>query len=117
MAIIKGNAVANATTYELYEVTGGGFTLSVFINYVAEFCDLLINGEKVTLQDGGRDVVYEDVNTFEVVSHEDWRNIVVSLPGDDISNDEYTYGTLGNEGDSTGVISLKDDLAITIWEK
>lgn len=64
MAIIKGNAVANATSYELYEVTGGGYTL-IFENCgQLDYWKLYINGELV--KDAGASPAYSYKNVVTV---------------------------------------------------
>ena len=71
MAIIKGDSVENATTYELYEVTGGGYSLT-FAGSVEELSqgDLGSHEFAISINDGAQEEIisgtYEGVSTFSL---------------------------------------------------
>lgn len=108
MAIIKGNAVANATSYELYEVTSGegsrsitfeGDAVSVFISHTTFTPDVDIRDGRATF-DG-------DLNITVVNWPEDVNFYITEDGGESFS------GPLVNGGDLVHTFSGTGDITVT----
>lgn len=105
MAIITGEKVWKATSYELYEVVVEGYTLVIERDLTEGQAHLYINGELVDNIVG----THIGVTSFELI--DEYGMAVIALPTDDFGADEFTYNTY-TDG-TTGVITLDGDMTIS----
>jgi hypothetical protein len=64
MSIIKGDSVENATTYELYEVTGGGYTVTCKADFNPNDYSFYVDDIRVSNSDV--DQIFTDVRTIHL---------------------------------------------------
>lgn len=98
MAIIKGDPVENATTYELYEVTSGGYTVTCKGGFNSNDYPFYVDGQRVYNSDG--DQVFTGVSTIRLA---DDGNDEAEYAMDD------NYNTVINEGET---LTLTRDVTI-----
>lgn len=99
MAIIKGNAVANATTYELYEVKGDGYTVTVQSGYNPNEYPFYVDNQRVYNSD--KEQVFTNVHTIRL-GEDGGEETEYVLDGD--------YNEILHEGES---LTLTKDIVIT----
>ena len=113
MAIIKGNAVVNATSYELYEVTGVGYTVKIDSTQGSElldkgdrwdvYIDGVLKGNAAVLD--GQSFTGASAVTFKLT--EDYGSIKYMMGGETFILDHYD-----EKDEAERTVTLTADLTI-----